>query len=425
MTSLRATVARQLRRTGGRLTAGTAVIVVVLLAGGAAGAFGAVHRASLYTDAAGPLGRAAAAALTIHQSVADADAASLNAVLVGVDVDGAAGQRDANERGPAVVLMDTFRQDVTAASQALQAVSATSADPAAVAAISELTRALPYYAALVENGWSLTSRGFPLGTSYLTEASNLAKRLLASAETLRDQTFAALESALREANATPWLALATVALALVLLVWLQGRVTRTFRRKVNYGLAAATLLALGAGGWLVTATTLGASRGGDSLDVVEGQVRPVAAARVEARKADAFEARIVLYPTSDDFAQLRRSWDEADRLLGEARTDTGAARATVERWRDDPDNVLAPESRRDYRPAVHAITTLPATGPPYDALVEDGLRATADRLWRSAGTSTASARDAVSGVGYSVGVLLLLAAGAAVVGIRPRVGEYR
>jgi hypothetical protein len=97
----------------------------------------------------------------------------------------------------------------------------------------------------------------PVSAAYLAEANTLMQsQLLPAAAKLYSLEQARLLHDERQATDTGMVAVSLAVLVAVLLlaVWTQAHVTRRFRRLVNLGLAATTLLVLGTGVWTVVAT---------------------------------------------------------------------------------------------------------------------------------------------------------------------------
>jgi hypothetical protein len=420
--SVRGELAAYLRRTEGRLVLVAAAAVAAALLVGVVGVSAVHDRQALLDEAVDRRVALTAAALDVYRDLADADAYSLNAVLVG--------PRQAPE------LQQRFRQDVFDAADALRVASARDPEGTSSAEVRELTDLLPQYVRLVEVGWSNTRSNQPVGTSYLSQASFLVRsRILVVADELQREQTDALKAAQVAAGSPAWFVFAVGLLALGVLLLAHRFVARRTRRRFNAGLAASAALVLVALVWLATASAFTAGHAADSVRELDELVAPLAQARNEGRLADGDEARLLIFPKAGDIGELRKKLDNADARIAEAaeHVPAGEERAQVDRaaqaltsWREHDKRLLdAPDSPPVYQETA-ALITRPADDQTttYAQQVDEHLSAAIRLHTKHSVASTVSAKGSMAGVDVVLALLLTAAAAAAVAGLRPRIAEY-
>ena len=182
---------------------------------------------------------------SIYYGLADADTTAAQAFLAG-------GLEP-------VALTRRYEDDLTRATTALTSAARRTPDGSASAgAVSALSSGVSRYAALVATARADNRQGLPVGSSYLSAASQLNRdTLLPQAQELFRIAQREVRGGYTSARSTWWLMLLVVLLVLLLLalVLAQRYLSRTTHRTFNVPLLAATgltvLLALGAGGILI------------------------------------------------------------------------------------------------------------------------------------------------------------------------------
>ncbi|WP_033435052.1 hypothetical protein [Saccharothrix syringae] len=404
------------RRTEHAFLAFAALIAVLGACTGASGWAALDHRQDRVADAADRRAELTAKALDVYRAMADADAHSLNAVLV-----------DAERSTP---LRTRFLEDVSAATEALHLASARSADTGDRTAeqVRELAGLLPPYTQLVVVGWTESDAGHPVGTSYLSNASSMVRtEILPRAKRLHDEQSEAVVQALRDAGAVPWPPLVTGVAMLVALVAAQRFVTRRTRRRVNPGLVLATALTsaalLGAG----AVVGVVAARG----DVGERELAVVgslAEVRNRGRNADEAEARILIFPKAGDVRALAEMFTDMEERVVAAGGDEvalGALRA----WRAHDQPLLA-TARGDAKPPgfteLARMITAPAPGGEQTLGQQLDARLTelVERHRAVATDSTGSAKATLANWDAAVAALIAAAVVSALLGLGVRIREY-
>ncbi|PRY44866.1 hypothetical protein [Umezawaea tangerina] len=422
MVSVRGELAAYLRRTEGRLVLVAASSAVAALLVGVVGVTAVHGRQDQLDEAVDRRVALAAAALDVYRDLADADAYSLNAVLVGPQ--------------QAPDLQKRFRQDVFDAADALRVASARDPEGTSSAKVRELTDLLPEYVRLVEVGWSNARTNQPVGTSYLSQASFLVRgRILVVADDLQREQTEALKAAQVSAGSPTWAVFAVGVLALGVLLLAHRFVARRTRRRFNVGLAASAALVLVAMVWLATASAFTAGHASDSVRELDELVAPLAKARNEGRLADGDEARMLIFPKADDVRRLRGALESAASGIdgaaeqappGEERDQVRRAGDALRSWRAHDDLLLEPRLSPPTYEETAVLITRPADDQTttYAQQVDEHLSAAIRLHTKHSVASAVSARGSMAGVDVVLAVLLTAAAAAAVAGLWPRIAEY-
>lgn len=398
-------------------------LVLLCLGTGVAGALDVQHRRAALDQVLDHSGPLTGAAMEIYQSLSDADATVAGAYLVG-DVEPAG-------------LRDRYRTNIAEASAALG--TAASAEGSA-ADLTTLNTHLPVYSGLIETARTLNRQGLPQGVAYLREASTVAHGvMLPAAESLRNRENARLAGAQRDAGSLDPVAFGTAALALLALLAAQIHLARTTHRIFNAGLLAATVCALTAVVWLVTASVVAAGHVQASRTEGTTQVEAYSTARAEVLKARAAESLTLVARGNGavyeaDFATAATKL--SDTLLADAEraATTPETRDAVRRAIEEWSNWLAghktlreKDDGGEFDLAVklatstedHGGTARPST------VVDDELGRAVRIATQRFEAETAHARKALSNGEFGVAMLMALAALGVGLGYLPRLREYR
>ncbi len=228
--------------TPGRYRLWSVVTAVLLLATAAAGWAAATALRSGTDRIRNNAGPVLVATQSLVSSLAEADAAATAAFLSGA-------QEDPESRR-------LYEQALARANEQMQNVSALIGDDDAThESLTSLSVAVTRYAGLIEAARATNQAGVAGAPQYLVEALNLLATTVANDATrLTDATQRRFEhdEDRRDTGVLPAAGLAVIALAV--LVAAQLWVFRQSRRILNLPLALATLVLVGAIGWLVTAT---------------------------------------------------------------------------------------------------------------------------------------------------------------------------
>ncbi|WP_225844571.1 hypothetical protein [Streptomyces sp. HPF1205] len=426
----------------GRLRIIGAVLAVLVVAFGAVTAWQVTDR----SDAAGNVlhhsGPLSSDAAEIYRSLADADATVTGGFLVG-------GEEPAK-------VTDRYETDIKRAARLITEAAASSRGAAAdTTALSHLSEQLPYYTRLVATAQADNRLGFPLGGAYLRYANQQMRQkggLLDSADTLYRAETRRLDHDYARAKALPWGAWVLGVLALAVLAWAQRRHYRRTNRVFNQGMLAATAAASVVLVWLLTAHMVARGDLGDSYAHGAKSMRVLNNARIAVLQArgdenltlvargsgDSYDASFVKGMQTLAGTDPKGVGGEMAQALALADTDAGRAPVKdaikgVQTWRARHADERRSDNGGDYTTAVaHVIggkdaagdTVTETTGQCFDKVDQDLEKAVAQE--QSEFTSAArSGHGALSLLAFGAGLLAVLAAAGAVLGIGRRLSEYR
>ncbi|MFC1429453.1 hypothetical protein ACEZDB_02120 [Streptacidiphilus sp. N1-3] len=384
---------------------------------------------------------AAASSVVNHSQPLSDDAAQIFHSLADADTTAATGFLQAGNETRAV--QQQYSADIKTASTLLaQAAASTSPSDPGQKQIQLLNAQLPVYTGLVEAARADDRQGLPLGGAYLRFASGqLQDTMLVEAQSLYTAETARLHRDYSDAQALPWAAIGLGLITLAALVWAQVRLFRQTNRVLNVGLVLATGATAVALLWLVTAQSLAASdlrasntRGAAPLQVLnEARIKALQCRGAEnlnlvARgSTDAYETA-----WSKDSAQLAGS----SGFLAEATSMTGAdpaaqqtvkaAAAAFTTWQQRHDTAKTANDSGDYTKAVDTtIGSTPNTTSAAFSQLDAQLNSAIDRERANFHTLAGNGRDDTALLAEGAGVLALVAAAGALLGINRRAAEYR
>ena len=329
-----------------------------------------------------------------------------------------------------------FDQDMSNASAALAAASQRAGTGSDVSQqLATLTSALPIYGEKIATAEEYNRQGFPVGAAYLTEANNLMRTtLLPAASNLYAIEQARLAHDDDRASSSTLVAVVLILLAIVVLAALMMHidVARRFRRVINVGLAVAILLVVGVGVWAVVAAV--ASGGAVSAAEHRGS-SPLAAlteARILTQQARADDELTLVTRDSDssyqkDYAttaaKLATLWvAPAQGWTSVERSDLSTAAGAWSTY-GDWHNTIRSNDQSGHLP--DAISEDQSNAAPAAALVDAPLRAGVSTAVTSFGRDDRSASTDLSGLALGCLVLMVIAAAAVLIGVEPRIREYR
>jgi hypothetical protein len=363
---------------------------------------------------------------TIYSALADADTTAAQAFLAGGLEPAALTQR--------------YDTDLDKATTALTSAARRTPDGGPTAqAIQQLAAGTAQYAALVATARANNRQGLPVGSSYLSAASNLNRdTLLPQAQALFRAAQNEVDAGYSDARSSVWvtfLVLLVLAL-LVALVLAQRQLSRMSHRTFNVPLVAATvvtaILALAAGGILTAQRTHlhGADANGSTPVALLAEAR-ILALRERGDEALTLAAHGSGSAYEDDFQAVAKRLSGTNGLLDKAA-------AAVDG--NAGDDVQAAKEQQTAYVAVHQKVRQLDDGGDYDGAVKLAIGADTTRtftaltddvgnaLTEHKATFTAEIGSAGRGLGLLtlLGPLLALVVCAlAFAGIRARLEEYR
>ncbi len=390
-----------------------AAVVLCLISGliGAAELHGRTARRDAALQRSEPL---ADAAQRLYVALSSADAAAATAFLFG-------GVESPQVRG-------RYQQALADAAAALATTTAGADDADSRGNVAHIIADLPVYTGLVETARANNRQGFPVGSAYLREASDVMQNsLLPNASRLTAQRMAAVREDQRAITGPPWFAV------ILLLIVIGGAVAasrillRRTNRRVNLGLAVGAGAAVLALLWIVVGTVV--ARG--AIDIGRGgpaaRGENLAQARILAQQARTDEMLELI--TRGDTTDTERDFGAKSERLGAALAQVGRsdspAHQQLGRWLDGHRVQLDNYNAAKYREAVdQAIGPGPEASTQrfteLDTSLRDDLAATRAELR----TQLGAAGEAWFGAAAGTLVLMVLAAAGVVAGLWPRLKEF-
>lgn len=373
----------------------------------------------------------AAAAQQVYRSLSDADATASSAFL------------STGTEPPE--LRERYQFDIAQAGAALAKAASDSAGVGEAAdRVQTLNQQVPVYAGLIETARANNRQGFPVGASYLREASELMRaEILPAAHDLYRIDTGRLAEEQDEAKSFPWLTTLLVFGLLGALIATQIHLRRKTNRVLNVGLLVATIATGVTILWSAVAVTVqtvlvdsGGSDGTEQVDVLVG-------ARIAALQARADET-LTLVARGDggeyeqEFtaqAQTLAGPDRQGGLLREARNAelpelaklAETATADAEAWLDAHNEVRARDDSGDYQAAVKlAIDGADGNSAASTFYrLDENLAGGIDVARKAFLDDTVGSSRALTLLAPGFAVLLVVAAAGATIGIRERLREYR
>ncbi|MQA62077.1 MAG: hypothetical protein GEU86_11370 [Actinophytocola sp.] len=225
-------VVRSSGTTPGRLSIIAIGLVVLSLLAGLAGTLMVETKSDTMTGLTERTEPLAAAAQQVYRALSDADATAASAFL-------STGEEPA-------ALRERYENAIAQAGASLgKAASDPTADPRSVAQIDIIGQQLPVYTGLIETARTNNRQGFPVGASYLREASELMRsKILPAAEELYRTDTERLAEEQEDAGSFPWLTTLLVLAAIGALIAAQLYLRRRTNRLFNVGLVVATVAVL-------------------------------------------------------------------------------------------------------------------------------------------------------------------------------------
>ncbi|GAB3573313.1 hypothetical protein GCM10027445_32350 [Amycolatopsis endophytica] len=416
---------RSARTTPGRLTVIAVGLVVLALVAGLVATVTLQERKNTINDLIDHREPLAAASQEVYRSLSDADATAASAFLaIGVEPPS---------------LRQRYDTDIARAGVALAKAASDSAGVAEAATqVETLSRQLPVYTGLVETARANKRQGFPVGSSYLREASNLMRTtILPAAQDLYRIDTDRLAEEQDDATDFPWAAALLVLALLAALIATQVYLTRRTNRVLNVGLVVATAATVVALLWGAVAVTVQSVLVAGGNEDGSHQVDVLVRARIAALQARANEM-LTLVARGDgstyeqDFdalaPQVTGLLDEARGFAtGEMGREVQGAADSAKRWLDTHQEIRAKDVDGAYSDAVKLAVDSSVQGGAATtfANLDDALVAAIEQGRQSFLDDTRGGDRALTLLAPGLAVLAVVAAGGATMGIRDRLREYR
>lgn len=354
------------------------------------------------------------AAQRLYVALSAADASAATAFLTG-------GIESPQLRGQ-------YQQALADAADALASATAGGGDARTREVVARISADLPVYTGLVESARANNRQGFPVGSAYLREASGLMQSsLLPSAARLTEQRHAALRADQRAITGPPWAALVLLVLTLAGAAAASRILVRRTNRLFNPGVVAgtgATALALL---WIVLATVVS----NEAIDTGGGgptsRGENLAQARILAQQARTDETLelITRGDTKETEEDFKTKTAQLDAELASVAGADSPLRQQFSQWTAGHERQLEHYNSANYPAAVEqAIGSGPDSSAQRFVELDTSLRDGLERTRAQLRDQIAGAGDAWIGGAAGTLVLLVLAAGAAVTGLWPRLQEF-
>ncbi|GAC67539.1 hypothetical protein [Gordonia soli] len=315
-----------------------------------------------------------------------------------------------------------------------------SADAAVMADLDTLATSIPVYSGLIETARTNNRLGNPVGSAYLGEASSLMQdRILPAAQRLYQQRSSAISDPQRALTVPPWGVYTILVLLIVGLIATSRYLARRTRRRFNIGVLAALIAVLVGTVWLLIAGLMSVAATNSAKQDGADPLRELTTARILTQQARSAETLSLV--RRGDQATLEGTFDGStksiDNILTTLASDRDAsdalsdrqlevAKAAVARWRSTDARVREWLSAGDY---ITARTLTVGDGRSSSARAySDVDAALIDAITTTRSTFRDDINTAQRVLGFSGSGILALtvfAGVAVVIGLIPRIREYR
>ncbi|MGV9794860.1 hypothetical protein [Gordonia sp. NPDC003422] len=313
-------------------------------------------------------------------------------------------------------------------------------DKAVAADLNTLAVSIPVYSGLVETARTNNRQGNPVGSDYLGQASSMMQdQILPAAQRLYEQRSLAIADPQRSLSRPPWTVYAALLAVLLALILTSRYLARRTRRRFNLGVVAAILAITTGTVWLLASGLMSVAATSDARTGGADPLRELTAARILTQQARSAETLALV--RRGDQGGLERSFAQS----------TEGITATVARLRDNED-VRRSVSTEQLDAVASAVERWKATDAVVRGYIESGAFGRArtmtvgddenssatsysavDKALVDAITSArTSFRDDINTAqrvlgftGTGILMLTIFAAAAVILGLIPRIREYR
>ena len=306
--------------------------------------------------------------------------------------------------------------------------------------VREIQRLIPQYTGLMERAQANQRVGNPLGVAYMSQASGLMhETMLLKAQVILDITRDQVEEEMQRLSRPQLVPLSGLLAALIALAAAQWALWRMFRRRLNKGFLAATVLTLAAIVWLGASNIAAWDAGRNDFSSAAGPYEQLTNARTAAQEMRTAETITLLTRNTqrantsmnDTSAEVSNALD-AVRSSAES-NEVETARTALTRWIRAHTSMMNALQTGQYDRAV----TLAASEASDDSeeSAEETTATSFSLLDESLANLISSSRlvqrshinetlGTARGVSTGIMVLMLLAIVMMFVGARPRIQEY-
>ncbi|MBT0567049.1 hypothetical protein [Williamsia sp. CHRR-6] len=341
-------------------------------------------------------------------------------------------------------LRERYASAIATASQALiQAAAGTTKENVVVRTdLNALAERLPVYTGLIESARTNNRLGNPVGSAYLGEASDLMQTtILPAAQRLYTARSSAISDPQNRFTNPPWGVYAALGVLLAALLGADFYVARRTNRKINLGLLLGSVAIVVALVWVLVGSLLSVSATKSAETQGARPLRELTSARILVQQARSVETLSIARRGDQDklqqqfvdaSRQVRAILEAYDRAAGndsgprDAQRPVQAAIGALNAWDDAHAATVERSDAGDYSGATAlAVGNTPdGSARAYatlDTALTKAITATRTRFRDEINT----ARVVIGFAGSGVLALGVLAATASVVGLVPRIREYR
>lgn len=346
-------------------------------------------------------------------------------------------------------LRTRYADALATASTALITAAGTSGEPGEPQSVTEatihddlntLSTAIPTYSGLIETARTNNRLNNPIGSAYLGQASALMHdEILPAAQRLYEMRSAAIADPQRAMTTPPWGVYACLTLLIIALLLTSRYLRIRTRRRFNIGVVAALLAVVLGSLWLLIAGLLSVAATSDAKTDGADPLRQLTEARILTQQARSAETLALL--RRGDQSDLEQTYEESTTQIRAILTELketesssrslsqeqlGAISEALSRWQETDANARERIELGDF---AGARTLTVGTGPDSsahsygaaDAALVDTITTTRTSFRDDINTAQRVLEFSTSGIV----VLTLFASGAVIVGLVPRVREYR
>jgi hypothetical protein len=362
------------------------------------------------------------AAGELYTTLSVADAAAATAFIAGAE------PRPVRQR---------YEQAITDAAVAVTRASSGLTDESMVELLGRINAQLAVYTGLVETSRTNNRAGYPVGSSYLSEASSLMQtQILPDAQRLYEETSRRVDVETTASTRIPAPVILVVLATLLFGAFANRWLARHTRRRVNVGFVAGGMAVLVMIIWVGTALIISTADSRSAKSTAAESLKTVTTMAITGQQARADET-LSLIRRGDEGVRKQSYYQRIDTMqqqladyLGREdaidKSDLADAEQLLRKWRAADDRINAYIAVGNYSAATQvALGTGQDDSTPafdkLDAALNKGIAESRKQL-RS---DIVNARRVLSGATVGAALLSVTAAVAVALGLWPRLSEYR
>ncbi|MEX3504629.1 hypothetical protein [Corynebacterium sp. LK2510] len=301
--------------------------------------------------------------------------------------------------------------------------------------VSQVQRNLPLYAGLMERATTNQRLGNPVGVAYMSQASGIMReRMLDDASQLFELSRQQVGAEMARLASPQWFPLSGLVAALGFLLLAQWALWRMFRRRLNKGFLAATVMMILAIGWVGVSNIVAFQSGAVGFERASNPWEELTTARISAQETRTDEIFALLRRQSVDesatsftgtYGVVQQAFDAAEPTADPALVASG--RAALEQWARTHGALITTLNEGRFDNAIDLVTVT-ENGSSSSAQAYQRLDAALEELISQSRADMrdyiSASLDATRAVSGAVLVLTVLSILSIWVGIRRRLGEY-